>query len=78
MEKNNELKKTSIKLVKLALSRYYCFDDIIKIEDFDFDNILSDEKWYKNILIYDVLYKTLVTTKPWCVMFDTLDEFIRD
>ena len=44
MEKNNELKKTSIRLVKLALSRYYCFDDIIKIEDFDFGNILSDEK----------------------------------
>ena len=36
---NNELKETDI---KNRLS--YCFDDIIKIEDFDFDNILIDEK----------------------------------
>ena len=34
--------------------RYY-FDEIIKIKDFDLD-ILLDEKSYKNILIYDVLY----------------------
>ena len=32
---------------------------MIKIEDFDFDNILLDEKLNENILIYDVLYKTL-------------------
>ena len=29
----------------------YCFDDIIKIEDFDFDNILIDEKSYKNNMV---------------------------
>ena len=34
--------------------RYY-FDEIIKIEDFNFD-ILLDEKSYENILIYDVSY----------------------
>ena len=28
------------------------FNDIIKIEDFDFDNILLDEKLYENILSY--------------------------
>ena len=38
----------------------YCFDDIIKLEDFDFDfdNILIDEKSNENILIYDISYKT--------------------
>ena len=33
-----------------ANSTRYNFDDIIKIEDFDPDNILIDEKTYKNIL----------------------------
>ena len=32
---------------------------MIKIEDFDFCNILLDEKSDKKTLIYDVLYKTL-------------------
>ena len=32
----------------------YYFDDIIQIEDFNFDKILLDEKLYKNILFYDV------------------------
>ena len=36
---NNELKKACIEN-----STCYYFDDIIKIEDFDFGNILLDEK----------------------------------
>ena len=32
----------------------YYFNDVIKIEDFDFDNILLDKKSYENILIYDI------------------------
>ena len=34
------------------------FGDVIKTEDFDFDNILIDEKSYKNILVYNISYKT--------------------
>ena len=30
---------------------YYYFDDIIKIEDFDLDYILIDEKSHENILL---------------------------
>ena len=37
MEKNNELKK---------ISTYYYFNDLINIENFDFKNILLDEKTY--------------------------------
>ena len=33
---------------------YKNFDDIIKIEDFDFDDVLIAEKSYKNVLIYDI------------------------
>ena len=37
------------------------FRGIIKFEDFDFDNILIDERPYKNILIYGILYRTLIS-----------------
>ena len=42
--KNNELKKDCIK----NITRYY-FDDIIKLKDFDLDNVLIDDKSYKNM-----------------------------
>ena len=32
----------------------YYFDDIIELQDFDFDNISTDEKPHKNILIYNI------------------------
>ena len=54
----------------------YYFDDIIKIEKFDFDDILLDEKSYENILIYDVLYKKLIGVKPLHIIFDKVDGFI--
>ena len=57
---------------------YYYFDDIMKIEDFDFDNILLNEKSYENILIYDVLYETFIGVKTLRIMLDKVDEFIRD
>ena len=53
------------------------FDYIIKIEDFDFGNILLDEKSYENILIYAVLHKTLICPKPLHIMFDKVDGFTR-
>ena len=49
----------------------------IKIEDFDLDNILRDEKWYKNILVYSILCKTLIGAEPLRIRFDKVDEFIR-
>ena len=46
--KNNEFRKVRIKNCMC-----YYFDDIIKLEDFDLDNILIDEKSHENTLIYD-------------------------
>ena len=69
---NIKLKKDSIK----NRTCYY-FDDIIKFVDFDFDNILLDEKSYENVLIYDILYKTLIGAKPLRIRFDKIDGFIR-
>ena len=38
------MEKNEFKEIRTKYRRYYYFDDIIKIEDFDFDNILIDEK----------------------------------
>ena len=34
-------------------------DDIIKFEDFDFGNILIDEKSRKSVLVYNISHKTI-------------------
>ena len=44
MESKNELKEIDIK----NCTCYY-FDDIVKIENLNLDNILMDEKSYKNV-----------------------------
>ena len=36
------------------------FDDVLKIEDFDLDNISIDEKSNENIWVYNISYKNLV------------------
>ena len=46
---NNEFKK-----IRINNCKCYCFDDIIKLEDFDIDDILIDEKSHENILIYEL------------------------
>ena len=62
---------------KLYQKSCYYFDDMIKIENFDLDNILIDEKSYENILVYNISYKTLIATKPLLIRFDKIDAFIR-
>ena len=52
-------------------------DNIIKTEDFDFYNILLDKKSYRNILVYDISYNTLIGTKQLGIRFDKIDGFIR-
>ena len=47
---NDKLKEINIK----NCTCYY-FDDVIKIEDFNFDNIFIDERSYENILVYNIL-----------------------
>ena len=56
---NNEFKKVLIKN-----HTWYYFDAVIKLEDFDIDNIVIDEKSHENILIYDISYKNLIGSKP--------------
>ena len=55
---NNKFKKVFIKNPTC-----YYFDDIIKLEDFNLDNISIDKKLHKIILIYDISYKNLIDPK---------------
>ena len=55
MESTKVKKKIDIKNLKC-----YYLDDIVKAKDFDFDNILIDEKSYKNILVYNISYMNSV------------------
>ena len=76
MESNDELKESDIK----NRTCYY-FDDIMSVGDFDFNNILLDEKPCENsngnILIYDISYKTFTGEKPLRIGFDKVDGFIK-
>ena len=58
MESNDELKE-----IDIENHTCYYFNDIIKIEVFDF-NILIDEKPYENILFYYISYKNFIGAKP--------------
>ena len=57
---NSELKK-------VCICTCCYFDDIIKIEDFDFVNTLLDEKSYENILVYTFHEKLRIAQNP-CVL----------
>ena len=76
MSQITNFKKFIINKCVLRMDSNY-FDDIIKFEDFDLDNILIDEKSYKNILIYSISYKTLIGAKPLHIRFDKIDGLIR-
>ena len=77
--KRYNIKWEIINLTKfvLKIGTRNLFDNIIKLEDFDLDNILIDEKPHENISIYDLSYKTLIDSKPLCFRFDKLYGFIR-
>ena len=48
------MKNNEFKTVRIKNRTCYYFDDIIRFEDFDLDNILIDEKSNQNTLIYDI------------------------
>ena len=64
-------------LEKVFIKNHIIILMTIKLEDFDIDNILIDEKSHKNVLIYDISFKTLIGPKPLCVRFDKIDGFTR-
>ena len=55
----------------------YYFDDMIKLEDFEFDNTLVEEKSHENFLIYILSYKTLIDPKSLQTRFFKINGFIE-
>ena len=53
------------------------WDDIIKIEDFDPDNIQINKKSDENILVYNISYENLTDSKPLRDRFNKLDGIVR-
>ena len=66
-----KFKKFVLKIICVIISM------TIKLEDFDLDNILIDEKSHENILIYDISYKNLIDPKPLLIRLDKIDGFIK-
>ena len=71
MGNNYKLKEIDIK------NRTCCYFDDIKTEDFDPNNVLTDEKPYENILVFNISYKRLIDSMPLRIRFAKIDGFIR-
>ena len=72
MESNSESKQINIKN-----SACYYFDDIMRVADIDFYQILLEEKANENILIYGISYKIFIGAKPLRIRFDEIDVYIK-
>ena len=57
---NNEFGKVCVKN-----HMCWCFDEILRLENFDLDNFLIDENSHEIILIYNTSNKTLIGSKPY-------------
>ena len=57
-------------------SRMY-LDDIMRLEDIDFNNFLVDEKSYENILTHYISCKIFIGAKQLCIRFNKVDGIIK-
>ena len=62
MESNDKLREIVIKNATC-----YYLHDIINIDDFDPHDVLTDKKSHENILVYNILYKSLINSQPLCI-----------
>ena len=53
---NMKMESNNSKETDIGNRTCYYSDDIIKIEDFEFDNILIAEKSHEKVLVYDISY----------------------
>ena len=61
-------------ILKIRIGFY--FHDIMKIEVFDFNDILINEKLWQNNLVYNN-YKTVIGASPLRIRFDKVNGFIK-
>ena len=74
--KNIKIENNEFKKVRIKNCACYYLNNIIKFEDFDFDNVLIDE-WIKWIFCFMIFHTKLVGWKPVHIRFDKVDGFIR-
>ena len=48
------MESNKLKEIDIKNPTCYYFEDLIKIEDFDFDNIIIDERLDKRILVFKI------------------------
>ena len=66
--------------------RYCFFNDIINLRNFDPNNIKMDEKSYRNIFIYYIVYVTIKDLKyvkinsvnPWYLIFSKVNGNLKE
>ena len=73
MTSNDELK-----VIDIENGAFNFFGYIIRVGDFDFDNILllNHMKNHMKISVQNILHKTFMGAKPLRIRFDKLDGFI--
>ena len=69
--------KDEIKVIDIKTCTCYYFDDIMRLINIDFSNILLNGKIYEKILIYDISYKTFTDAKPLHIWFEKIDGVIK-
>ena len=57
------MRKSKIKSTNIKKQLYSFFNDMIKIKNFDLNNIKLDQKSYENIVIYCIGYVTIKDSK---------------
>ena len=72
MESKDKLKEIDIKNRKC-----YHFDDVMRVKDIDFSDILLNKKLYENILIYGISYKAFMGAKPLRIWFGKIDGLVK-
>ena len=75
---------TKVKDIDIKKQTYYFFNDIINIENFDWNNIKIDEKLHKDILIYyieNVKFKEYVkifSVNPLYLIFRNVNGYFEE
>ena len=53
----------NLKEIKIKCWKFYYLDYIIKNENFNLDNNVTDKKSYEHLSVYNISYKNLIAAK---------------
>ena len=69
--------KDKLKEIGIKNRTSFYFDDIMKVIDIDFSDILLIEKSYESAFIYGISYKTFMGAKPLYIWFEKINGFSK-